>query len=160
MKFDHESNEPFVHRWIMFTNTYNQISHFSISWLYKPTIFWGLFQESESSTGHPHISKMTWTTRELEILQTTSRVSSVFSLLGASFIIITFCSSESFHRPINRLAFFAAFGNILTNVATITSREGIQHGSESGLCKAQASFIQWLVPRSGGSGHCEQKRRQ
>ncbi|RPB14253.1 hypothetical protein P167DRAFT_484741 [Morchella conica CCBAS932] len=89
---------------------------------------------------------MAWTTRELEILQTTSRVSSVFSLLGASFIIITFCSSRSFHRPINRLAFFAAFGNILTNVATITSREGITHGNSSGLCKAQAAFIQWFMP--------------
>lgn len=88
---------------------------------------------------------MVWTTRELEILQITSRVSSVFSLIGASFIIITFCSSTSFHRPINRLAFFAAFGNILSNVATITSRDGIVHGSDSALCKAQASLIQWLV---------------
>lgn len=106
---------------------------------------------SYSGTSSPHtdiyifiyISNMAWTTRELEILQITSRVSSVFSLLGASFIIITFCSSTSFHRPINRLAFFAAFGNILSNVATITSREGIVHGSDSALCKAQASLIQW-----------------
>ncbi|PWW73287.1 hypothetical protein C7212DRAFT_217877 [Tuber magnatum] len=89
---------------------------------------------------------MAWTTLQLEILQTTSRVSSVFSLLGASFIIITFCASTSFHKPINRLAFFAAFGNILTNVATITSRKGIEHGSQSALCKLQAIFIQWFMP--------------
>ncbi|CAZ85293.1 unnamed protein product [Tuber melanosporum] len=89
---------------------------------------------------------MAWTTLQLEILQTTSRVSSVFSLLGASFIIITFCASTSFHKPINRLAFFASFGNILTNVATITSRKGIEHGSQSALCKLQATFIQWFMP--------------
>lgn len=88
---------------------------------------------------------MVWTERQLEILQITSRVSSVFSLIGASFIIITFCSSTSFHRPINRLAFFAAFGNILSNVATITSQDGIKRGPNSALCKAQASLIQWLV---------------
>ncbi|RPA90563.1 family A G protein-coupled receptor-like protein [Choiromyces venosus 120613-1] len=89
---------------------------------------------------------MAWTTLQLEILQTTSRVSSVFSLLGASFIIITFCTSTSFHKPINRLAFFAAFGNILTNVATITSRKGIEHGNQSALCRIQATFIQWFMP--------------
>ncbi|CUS10533.1 unnamed protein product [Tuber aestivum] len=89
---------------------------------------------------------MAWTTLQLEILQTTSRVSSVFSLLGAGFIIITFCASASFHKPINRLAFFAAFGNILTNVATITSRKGIEHGTQSALCKIQAVFIQWFMP--------------
>lgn len=89
---------------------------------------------------------MAWTTLQLEILQTTSRVSSVFSLLGASFIIITFCASTSFHKPINRLAFFASFGNILTNVATITSRKGIEHGNQSALCKIQAILIQWFMP--------------
>lgn len=89
---------------------------------------------------------MPWTTLELAILQTTSRVSSVFSLLGASFIIVTFCTSTSFHKPINRLAFFAAFGNILTNVATITSQRGIETGRSSALCRIQATFIQWFMP--------------
>ncbi|KAI5799075.1 hypothetical protein EDC01DRAFT_704481 [Geopyxis carbonaria] len=89
---------------------------------------------------------MPWTTRELELLQTTSRVSSAFSLAGAGFIILTFCTSSHFHRPINRLAFFASFGNILTNVATITSRDGIRAGPDSALCQAQATIIQWAIP--------------
>ncbi|KAA8903281.1 hypothetical protein FN846DRAFT_780108 [Sphaerosporella brunnea] len=80
------------------------------------------------------------------IVETTSRISSGFSLVGASFIIITFCTSKNFHRPINRLAFYAAFGNIITNVATIYSMEGIRAGRGSRLCQAQAAIIQWAIP--------------
>ncbi|KAI5780202.1 hypothetical protein DFH27DRAFT_360454 [Peziza echinospora] len=92
---------------------------------------------------------MTWTTRQLQILETTTRVGSVFSLMGAGFIILTFCVSPEFHKPINRLAFFAAFGNILTNVATLISQDGIKAYHEnpsSGVCKMQAMLIQWFMP--------------
>ena len=91
---------------------------------------------------------MAWTTRQLEILLITTRVGSIFSLLGAGFIIITFCLSPAFHKPINRLAFFAAFGNIMTNVATIISQDGITayDSGNLGICKMQAMFIQWFMP--------------
>ncbi|KAF8424483.1 hypothetical protein EV426DRAFT_78256 [Tirmania nivea] len=92
---------------------------------------------------------MPWTTRELEILETTSRVGSIFSLLGAGFIIVTFCVSRAFHKPINRLAFFASFGNIMTNVATLISQDGIrayQRDPHAGICKMQSMFIQWFMP--------------
>ena len=92
---------------------------------------------------------MTWTRRQLAILETTSRVASVFSLFGAGFIILTFCLSRSFHKPINRLAFFAAFGNIMTNVATLISQDGIRayhQNPHAGICKMQAMFIQWFMP--------------
>ncbi|KAI5846855.1 hypothetical protein BZA05DRAFT_341349 [Tricharina praecox] len=82
----------------------------------------------------------------LDIFERTSRISSAFSLVGASFIILTFCTSKNFHRPINRLAFYASFGNILTNAATIYSREGIRQGRESRMCQAQAAIIQWAIP--------------
>ncbi|RPB27068.1 hypothetical protein L211DRAFT_855979 [Terfezia boudieri ATCC MYA-4762] len=92
---------------------------------------------------------MTWTTRELAIFETTSRVGSIFSLLGAGFIIVTFCVSRAFHKPINRLAFFASFGNILTNVATLISRDGIRayhDNPQAPICKMQSMFIQWFMP--------------
>ena len=92
---------------------------------------------------------MPWTTRELEIFETTARVGSVFSLLGAGFIIVTFCVSRAFHKPINRLAFFASFGNIMTNVATLISQDGIRayhNDPHAGICKMQSMFIQWFMP--------------
>jgi hypothetical protein len=87
-----------------------------------------------------------WEQRQLDIFERTSRISSGFSLVGAGFIILTFCTSKNFHRPINRLAFYAAFGNIITNVATIYSREGIRAGRNSRLCQAQGLIIQWAIP--------------
>ncbi|KAF8469750.1 hypothetical protein BDZ91DRAFT_781750 [Kalaharituber pfeilii] len=92
---------------------------------------------------------MTWTVRQLAILETTTRVGSVFSLLGAGFIILTFCVSQSFHKPINRLAFFAAFGNIMTNVATLISQDAVKayhKDPHAPICKMQAMFIQWFMP--------------
>ncbi|KAF8535862.1 hypothetical protein BDD12DRAFT_853591 [Trichophaea hybrida] len=86
------------------------------------------------------------TDSEKLIFERTARVSSTFSLIGASFIIITFCTSKNFHRPINRLAFYASFGNIMTNVATMYAQEGINAGPNSRLCQVQGAIIQWAIP--------------
>ncbi|CCX32418.1 hypothetical protein FPQ18DRAFT_272007 [Pyronema domesticum] len=87
-----------------------------------------------------------FTNHQFDILEKTSRISSVFSLFGAGFIMITFCTSEKFRRPINRLAFYASFGNVLTNIATIYSRAGINAGRDSLLCQLQGGIIQWAIP--------------
>lgn len=44
----------------------------------------------------------------LEDFSIIERVVSVFSLLGCIFIIATFCTLKSFHKPINRLVFYAS----------------------------------------------------
>lgn len=48
------------------------------------------------------------TEAHLDIFNTIERVCSVFSLIGCTFIIATFCVSKSFHKPINRLVFYAS----------------------------------------------------
>ena len=75
-------------------------------------------------------------------ISTTERVASVLSLIGAFVIIITFLSDTGFRKPINRLVFYAAWGNIFTNVATIISVNGI---GVQGLCQFQAFLIQWYA---------------
>jgi len=69
------------------------------------------------------------------------RVCSVLSLLGCLFIIVTFCCSKSFHKPVNRLVFYASFGNMMTNVATLMARSYIGDTSSAG-CQFQAFLIQ------------------
>jgi hypothetical protein len=69
------------------------------------------------------------------------RVGSVFSLLGCLFIIVTFLSSGDFRRPINRLVFYASFGNMLVNVGTLIARSNI-HQENSAGCQFQAFLIQ------------------
>ena len=78
-------------------------------------------------------------------VEITERVCSVFSLLGTVFIITTFLSNQSFHKPINRLVFFAAWGNIMSSVATLISTSGIRLGSNDSLCQFQAFLIQWYA---------------
>lgn len=48
------------------------------------------------------------TEQELQIFTIIERVVSVFSLLGCLFVITTFAMSKTFHKPINRLVFYAS----------------------------------------------------
>jgi hypothetical protein len=85
--------------------------------------------------------------RAIEIAE---RVSSVFSVLGAFFIITTFIFNYRFRKPINRLVFYASWGNLFANVATLISRSGIKIGVDAPLCQFQGFLIQWhatLIPR-------------
>ncbi|RGP80485.1 hypothetical protein FLONG3_1413 [Fusarium longipes] len=81
----------------------------------------------------------------LDALSVIERVCSVFSLLGSIFIIGTFLSSKAFHKPINRLVFYASFGNMMTNVGTLMSRSYINDSHSVG-CQFQAFLIQMFMP--------------
>lgn len=80
---------------------------------------------------------------QLSAISITERVCSVISLVGTFVIVATFIGSRSFRKPINRLVFYASWGNIMANVATLISTSGIQKGVRSSLCQFQAFLIQW-----------------
>lgn len=82
--------------------------------------------------------------KHFEAISAIERACSVLSLLGCLFIIVTFCSSRSFHKPINRLVFYASFGNMMTNVGTLISRSYLTH-LDSFACQFQACLIQLCV---------------
>jgi hypothetical protein len=67
------------------------------------------------------------------------RVASSLSLIGIAFILMTYTASTSYHKPINRLLFYASIGNIFTNIATLMSRNYVSGG---GWCQFQAFLIQ------------------
>jgi hypothetical protein len=69
------------------------------------------------------------------------RVCSSLSLIGCAFIIVTFLSSRAFHKPINRLVFYASFGNMMTNVATLMGRTALLDVNGA-LCQLQGFLIQ------------------
>ncbi|PFH56877.1 hypothetical protein XA68_15827 [Ophiocordyceps unilateralis] len=73
------------------------------------------------------------------------RACSVLSLLGCIFTIVTFCSSRAFHKPINRLVFYASFGNMLTNVGTLMSNAYLRELDSFG-CQFQSFLIQTFMP--------------
>ena len=88
---------------------------------------------------------MSITPSETRAFEIAEKVTSVFSVVGAGFIITTFLLDSKFRKPINRLVFYAAWGNLFANVATLISRSGIKLGTTSPLCQFQAFLIQWYV---------------
>ncbi|KAL7796138.1 putative G-protein coupled receptor protein [Trichoderma ceciliae] len=73
------------------------------------------------------------------------RACSSLSMLGCSFTILTFCCSKYFSKAINRLVFYASFGNLLTNIGTMISRAYIDQPNSAG-CQVQAFLIQTFLP--------------
>ncbi|KAI6708087.1 hypothetical protein PZA11_002174 [Diplocarpon coronariae] len=76
------------------------------------------------------------------------RFFSTLSLIGAAFTITTFLFSRLFHKPINRVIFYASAGNVFTNIGTIISRGAldsvdVDHGM---LCQFQGVLIQTFLP--------------
>ncbi|KAF2815879.1 family A G protein-coupled receptor-like protein [Mytilinidion resinicola] len=78
------------------------------------------------------------------------RVGSVLSIIGSLFIVVTFAWKDSFKKPINRMIFFASFGNVLANTATMfsTSVLELDHstGRPTSACRAQGFLIQSFIP--------------
>lgn len=95
---------------------------------------------------------------QLAAITITERVSSAVSVIASSIIIATFIWSKSFRKPINRLVFYATFGNILSNAGTLVSQSGIQNEPQSSLCQFQGFAIQWLVANRQISDEMEAKR--
>ncbi|KAI1205945.1 family A G protein-coupled receptor-like protein [Annulohypoxylon truncatum] len=81
----------------------------------------------------------------LNAISVIERVGSVFSMLGCLFVILTFTFSKAFHKPINRLVFYASFGNLMTNVGSLLSRRYVLEVDSFG-CQFQAFLIQMFLP--------------
>ncbi|KAJ6037914.1 hypothetical protein N7499_004104 [Penicillium canescens] len=89
---------------------------------------------------------MALTDEQLRAISIAERVGGSSSLLGCAFIITTYCASTAFRKPVNRLIFYASFGNAFSAVASLMSRDGVAEGRNSTLCLAQAFFIQYWMP--------------
>ncbi|CAJ2508105.1 Uu.00g092910.m01.CDS01 [Anthostomella pinea] len=91
------------------------------------------------------MSSTTLSADQINSINIIERVGSVFSLLGCVFIIVTFSCSNAFHKPINRLVFYASFGNMMTNVGTLMATQ-YTHQVNSFGCQFQAFLIQMFLP--------------
>ena len=81
-----------------------------------------------------------------QALLLTEQVASAFSLVGCAFVIITFLASSRFRKPVNRLIFYAVWGNILYTISTLISINGPAAGAASPLCQFQGFMIQAFLP--------------
>ncbi|KAK8058700.1 hypothetical protein PG994_009148 [Apiospora phragmitis] len=82
---------------------------------------------------------------KLNAITSIERTGSVLSLLGCIFIIISFSCSKVFHKPINRLVFYASFGNMMSNIGTLMARSYVNDINVFG-CQFQGFLIQMFLP--------------
>jgi hypothetical protein len=75
----------------------------------------------------------------------TERVNSSVSIAGILFILLTFWFSPYFNKPINRLFFFASWGNLGSCIAALISQAGPNAGPTTALCQFQAFLVQMYV---------------
>ncbi|PGH08355.1 hypothetical protein GX51_01181 [Blastomyces parvus] len=83
---------------------------------------------------------------QIYVIETSVRAMSSVSITSSFFVIATFLGSKLFRTPVNRLMFYATWGNVLANVGTMIGRAGIIRGTGSSLCKCQAFLLQWFLP--------------
>ncbi|OAQ83478.1 G-protein coupled receptor [Purpureocillium lilacinum] len=87
---------------------------------------------------------------QLQAISIMERTCSVVSILGCLFTIVTFTCFRAFQeKPINRLVFYASFGNLMSCVGTLMSRSFLDHPNSFG-CQLQALLIQWFMAADAG----------
>jgi hypothetical protein len=75
----------------------------------------------------------------------TERVNSCLSIAGIIFVIFTYMFARGFDKPINRLIFFASFGNLGSNIAALISETGPNSGTDSAVCQFEAFLVQMFL---------------
>ncbi|KAF2823456.1 hypothetical protein CC86DRAFT_396231 [Ophiobolus disseminans] len=87
------------------------------------------------------------TAEQVDAIRISARAMSVLSLLGSCYIISTFVCFPIYRKLINRLVFYATWGNIMANVATLISTTAIPKDPLllSPLCEFQGVLIQWFM---------------
>ncbi|KAF1913937.1 hypothetical protein BDU57DRAFT_407653, partial [Ampelomyces quisqualis] len=84
---------------------------------------------------------------QITAIEVCTRTMSVLSLLGSCYIISSFIAFSFYRKLINRLVFYATWGNIMANVATLISTSGIPKRPHAltALCEFQGVLIQWFM---------------
>ena len=77
---------------------------------------------------------------QISVLNIIQQVGASLSIVGCVFIIGTFCFCDAFHKPINRLVFYASFGNLMASVAFMMAGLYIDSPTSAG-CQAQAFLL-------------------
>ncbi|KAL8876162.1 MAG: hypothetical protein Q9198_005591, partial [Flavoplaca austrocitrina] len=76
------------------------------------------------------------------VMALTERLISGLSIVGILFIILTYSFSSAFSKPINRLVFYASWGNLGLCIVAFISMDGPDAGEDSPLCQFQGFMAQ------------------
>ncbi|KAL8849350.1 MAG: hypothetical protein Q9221_005648 [Calogaya cf. arnoldii] len=79
------------------------------------------------------------------VMALTERLISGASIIGILFIILTYMFSSSFSKPINRLVFYASWGNLGLCIVAMISVDGPDAGDNSPICQFQGFMAQLFL---------------
>jgi len=82
---------------------------------------------------------------QLGVIKKIMLTSSTLSLVGGLALIAAYLLEPRCRKPINRLAYYSAFGNVIVLIATFGSIEGYRLGITNGYCQLQALLIQSML---------------
>lgn len=77
---------------------------------------------------------------QITVLNIIQQVGSSLSFAGCVFIIGTFCFCDAFQKPINRLVYYASFGNLMASIAFMMAGLYVDTPMSAG-CQAQAFLL-------------------
>ena len=86
------------------------------------------------------------TEKQLAIVGIIQQVAAALSIVGCVFIITTFSFCDAFHKPINRLVFYASLGNLMASVGFAMATMYLDKPNSSG-CQMQAFLLHTYVQR-------------
>ena len=84
----------------------------------------------------------TLTPKQNLVMALTERITAGVSIFGILFIILTYIFSSYFSKPINRLVFYASWGNLGLCIVALISMNGPDAGDDSALCQFQGFMAQ------------------
>ncbi|KAL8672234.1 MAG: hypothetical protein Q9168_003306 [Polycauliona sp. 1 TL-2023] len=87
----------------------------------------------------------TLTPEDRLMMALTERIISSVSILGILFILLTYMFCSGFSKPINRLVFYAAWGNLGLCIVALISMDGPDAGDNSALCQFQGFMVQLFL---------------
>ena len=82
------------------------------------------------------------TPEQHRIMAITERIASSISIVGILFIILSYLLASGFSKPINRLVFYASWGNLGLCMVALISVNGPDAGQNSVMCQLQGFLAQ------------------
>ncbi|EEH45260.2 uncharacterized protein PADG_01410 [Paracoccidioides brasiliensis Pb18] len=83
---------------------------------------------------------------QLQVMDVSARAASALSITASFFVIASFLGSNLFRTPVNRLTFYATWGNLFANIGTMMGSSEVSRGEANRLCHVQAFILQWFLP--------------
>jgi hypothetical protein len=90
----------------------------------------------------PALDEMGLTKQQVDTLITLERVGGGLSIVGITFIFITYAAYKRLRTVPNMFILFASIANAGASAACLMGYDGIREGTDSALCQAQAFLLE------------------